>query len=57
MDELKKCPFCGGEAETRDLKDFDGKVIMASVVCKQCEAKTKQYGTIDAAIKAWNNRV
>jgi len=35
MEELKKCPFCGGEAEVRGIKDFSGKVIMASVVCKK----------------------
>lgn len=56
MEELKKCPFCGGEAEVRGIKDFDGKVIMSSVVCKKCEASTRSYGSENGAIEAWNSR-
>lgn len=56
MEELKKCPFCGGEAEVRGIKDFSGKVIMASVVCKKCEASTRSYAYENVAIETWNNR-
>lgn len=56
MEELKKCPFCGGEAENEGLKGFDGKVIIARVVCKQCGASTKSYASANGANEAWNNR-
>lgn len=56
-EELNKCPFCGEEAEIRGIKDFNEKVIMASVVCKNCEASTKSYASESVAIEAWNNRV
>lgn len=57
MEELKKCPFCGGESELRGIKDFSGKVIIASVVCKSCGASTNNYASEKSAIEAWNNRV
>ena len=57
MEELKKCPFCNGQAEVRGIKDFSGKVIIASVACKKCEASTRNYAFENAAIEAWNKRV
>lgn len=39
MEELKKCPFCGGEAMLKINYGFDGKVISAFVYCKQCGAE------------------
>lgn len=56
MGDLKKCPFCGAEAEIREIKDFSGKVIMASITCKNCEASTRSYASENGAIEAWNNR-
>jgi Lar family restriction alleviation protein len=54
---LKKCPFCAGEAEIKGIKGFDMKVIIAAIFCKQCGASTKNYGSINGAIEAWNGRV
>ena len=45
MDKLKKCPFCGGEAE------------IFWVICKECTAETKDFDTKEEAIEAWNRRV
>ena len=56
MEELKKCPFCGGEAEIRGVKDFDMKVMIAAIFCKQCRASTNNYTSINGAIEAWNSR-
>ncbi len=39
MEELKKCPFCGGEAQIRITSDF-----AAYVGCTRCGAKSK--GTV-----------
>lgn len=31
MEELKKCPFCGGEAELNVKHGFKGEIIIAFV--------------------------
>lgn len=49
MKELKKCPFCGGEAEIAGYKIF-------WVICKECTAETKGFDTREEAIEAWNRR-
>lgn len=48
MEELKPCPFCGGEA----------KIGAASVYCDNCPAIiwAQPYDNIDFAIEAWNRR-
>lgn len=56
MKELKKCPFCGGDAENKGMKDFEGNTILAFVACKQCGAQTRAYASVDAAKEAWNSR-
>lgn len=52
MAELKKCPFCGGEAEYEVFND--GFFTWGRVECKQCGAMitTPPVNTIEA----WNNR-
>lgn len=41
MEELKKCPFCGGEAILKINYGFDGKVISTFVYCKECGVATR----------------
>lgn len=49
MDKLKKCPFCGGEAEfATSHKRW--------VQCKECLAESVYCDTPEQAIAAWNNR-
>lgn len=71
MENLKPCPFCGGEGKVKAAKkDYIGFTIWCE--CKKCCAKTNGYcpdlkiedlaiENIDscknAAIKAWNKRV
>lgn len=63
MDELKPCPFCGGEA----YYSFDGKYYW-HVTCFDCGATValpytdyyyseKMKASRDAVIKKWNKRV
>ena len=52
MSELKRCPFCGGEAELkRGLTNLDN-----FVECVACGCRTKLHNTKKSAIKAWNTR-
>lgn len=66
MDELKLCPFCGGEAGFAAANEYDE---CFSVVCKQCGLIIGQYAKNDEgnwenlfykspelAAKAWNRR-
>lgn len=55
MDELKPCPFCGGEAECTKWwsATMSGKY---ATVCKKCSCGTDYYYTEAEAIEAWNTR-
>lgn len=57
MDELKSCPFCGGEAILHKER-IEGFSI---VFCKNCYAKIERFkaGSCESwerAINAWNRR-
>jgi Lar family restriction alleviation protein len=49
MEQLKKCPFCGGEAKW-------GNVLHNYIECKECGFETIWYETEAEAIKIWNTR-
>ena len=56
MAELRKCPFCGGEAEMLKYPRCEKKYV---VVCKNnlCNASIGQYSTSkENAARAWNTR-
>lgn len=55
MEELKKCPFCGGEAKVDELK-LSNEFSYKRVFCTKCKARTKNYRSYDEAIGAWNDR-
>ena len=55
--ELKPCPFCGGEAEI-----YENNIIKSlpsyRVFCANCYSRTYgMYDKLDDAIEAWNRRV
>ena len=52
MTELRKCPFCGGEADTYPY-DFSGWYIG----CSECSCDLGVFDTKEEAIEAWNKRV
>ena len=60
MTELRKCPFCGGEAiivyeATR--KNVYGETIKGTAIgCRNCECQMF-YRNRELAIEAWNKRV
>ena len=50
MEELKRCPFCGGEAKIAEYGCY-------SVYCTQfCCEQTIAYQDKETAIEAWNRR-
>lgn len=62
MDELKPCPFCGGEVEeTGGSCNFGKKIMTLNVKCRKCGTsvalktawKTNAYLE---AVEAWNRR-
>ena len=53
MTELRKCPFCGGEAETYPYYCPDGWYIG----CGECSCDLGVFDTKEEAIEAWNKRV
>lgn len=55
MEELKPCPFCGGEAHTRQEVLLDGTHIGHVVYCATCKISVREY-RMKQAIEAWNTR-
>lgn len=69
MEELKPCPFCGGEAEyytyeqEHDLYDSNTLGFLETyettehcVGCEECLAMVGPFATKKQAIKSWNTR-
>lgn len=50
-DELKSCPFCGGEAEMRE-----GSSTKPYIRCKRCGCRTGSSRYRGNLAKAWNAR-
>lgn len=48
---LLNCPFCGGEAQLKNMKK-----VTFYVECKTCKATTSMFIVESDAIKAWNRR-
>lgn len=57
MDELKRCPFCGGDdAEVMTRLPIYGEQTTYYVICRRCGAKTAFHVDAQWAKKAWNRR-
>lgn len=56
MENLKPCPFCGGEAKM-NIHRFAGLSNSYGVECKECMTQSSQFfATREQAIAAWNRR-
>ena len=57
-DELKPCPFCGGDAKHYHRDDNSGWENTDWVGCTDiCGASTACYETKDLAVAVWNTRI
>ena len=57
MIELKRCPFCGGEAKLLKIKITDEFYVRCTNGKCAVTPKTWIYKNKIKAIAAWNNRV
>ena len=57
--ELKRCPFCGGEADVDTCYSNNGFFATKTykVFCQDCLCQTDEEYIKDKAIEAWNKRV
>jgi len=55
MEEMKPCPFCGGEAGITWDKWKDDE-LYCCVEC-DCGVSTGVYETADEAVEMWNRRI
>lgn len=57
--KLKRCPFCGSEAETYSESYYPfSSDIKYKVICTndKCQVSTRWFKSEEKAIKAWNKR-
>ena len=57
MEDLKKCPFCGGEAILGVYHGFNKEIIFAYIHCRECGVNTRSCALEITAREAWNRRV
>lgn len=55
--DLKRCPFCGGEAKVFTYRNERERTNPTVVKCKECGTKTATYYRYSLALQAWNERV
>ena len=55
MDELKSCPFCGGEVKLA-AAPYTEDVTLWYVICRECEIMTLKRPSQEKARRAWNRR-
>ncbi len=55
-EELKRCPFCGGKAEIREIATRTSSIGGFYVMCTKCKTSGDNYSKAETATRAWNIR-
>lgn len=55
MAELKRCPFCGGEAKEEIIPIEEYKTEVCVIMCKECSCGISKMGK-NITEEAWNRR-
>lgn len=55
-EQLKPCPFCGGNADIVRSDDISGHPRWYKVYCKKCQNRTWEHPRKKNAVLAWNTR-
>ncbi len=53
-EDLKPCPFCGGDAIRRAIKYEDG--LAFHIICRVCGVQTDVENAMESAKTIWNKR-
>jgi len=56
MEELKRCPFCGGKAIIKKARGYTGYYVACGNALCFVLSVTRMEDSKDAAIAAWNRR-
>ena len=56
MNELKPCPFCGGEAKVIKDGTLTDQSVIYSALCTCCRTQCYWFETKEETIEAWNTR-
>ena len=58
-ENLKPCPFCGGQAElqAKNITTTKTSKTLYQIICTECTCSIVDYVYADTAVRAWNRRV
>lgn len=57
MEELLRCPFCGGDGtESNETDDASGTCFWVECGSGVCGGRTDPFFTLESAVEAWNTR-
>ena len=56
-DDLKPCPFCGGEASMSHGKTALGTIVIHYAECIDCAAMSEGVADENEAVRLWNTRI
>lgn len=56
VEQLKPCPFCGGEAEIKNDHDIFTDAYTACIRCKECGSQTREIDITVCSNESYSER-